>query len=824
MIEAPQAASKGVLASMSLFTSALVLACALGLACSGGGGPSGPNDRTPPGAPRVELLRADLPNGGRSTVIGLPGAVEGRAIVVLENVSGTARTGSAMTAETRAGVDGAFATQIEAVLGDELSILARDDAGNRGAAVRVKAGPDTGTFRLVDASGSGQTGVSGRPLTEPFSVRVRGGVPPSPLGGVDVIFDVVQGSGVLTTSRAPSDADGIARSTLTLPAVQGAVRVRARIEAAAGQEAFFDAMATGAPELTGVTPGEGDRGSTVTITGRNFSPIPAHNIVEFNEVEAEVLASGLDRLSVAVPAFGSNGPVTVTLTGVRSNGLPFVVKGPPPVLQSVGTATTNQLAPGPGGLTTEVRLGFLTGNEQYVLAVQSLAQGSGSTFRHSLAADEAALVPVGESAAQAQAVPAAGQARLDGLLRLREAEIARDMKGKPRDAGIRLAGGEPQVGDTRVFQVINTLSPSASITDTRNFDEVHAVLRYKGVHTLVYLDARVGAPNISDAEIREVGDRFDTRSYQTDRGAFGNESDIDDDGRVTILLTATVNELNRGAQPQDGIVIGFFFGLDLLPAFSPETSNAGEIFYGFVPDPSGQFGVPIPREFALPTLNEVFAHELQHMISFNEHVLVRDGQSEDLWLNEGLSHIAEDLNGFEEGNDIRTALYLSSPGSAGLALSAGGNGLAERGASFVFLRHLGDQVGEDVFRELVQTNATGTGNVELATGRAFRDLFADWFAALYLDDAGAADARFQIPSLTLRRTYEEVRSLNPSLGLGPFLALQSLRVPGANPSNTTVGTSGAFYEIGTDRGTAERKVRISSPFSSQSQVTVIRAR
>ena len=40
-----------------------------------------------------------------------------------------------------------------------------------------------------------------------------------------------------------------------------------------------------------------------------------------------------------------------------------------------------------------------------------------------------------------------------------------------------------------------------------------------------------------------------------------------------------------------------------------------------------------------------FVHEFQHMISFGQHVLARGGASESLWLNEGLSHIAEELAG-----------------------------------------------------------------------------------------------------------------------------------------------------------------------------------
>ena len=33
------------------------------------------------------------------------------------------------------------------------------------------------------------------------------------------------------------------------------------------------------------------------------------------------------------------------------------------------------------------------------------------------------------------------------------------------------------------------------------------------------------------------------------------------------------------------------------------------------------------------------------MISYNQHVLVAAGSAEDTWLNEGLSHFAEELGG-----------------------------------------------------------------------------------------------------------------------------------------------------------------------------------
>ncbi|HEY7530247.1 MAG TPA: hypothetical protein VIC56_06185 [Gemmatimonadota bacterium] len=809
------------------------------LAACTGGGPSGPpGDTTPPAAPRTDRLRVEVPAGGETTVSGTAGAVEGEATVIIDNVTAAGRTGAPVNAQTRASVDGAFTTRVPAVTGDELSILARDDAGNRGPAVRLPAGPDLSTAAVSAVSGTGQTGVVGRPLTDPFRVRVRGGSPAVDLPDVPVAFEVVSGGGTLDRQTATSDAGGVAESRLTLGPAQGPVRVRARLVSAATEEVLFDVEGTGAPELDDVSPGEADRGATVTLGGRNFSPIAVHNVVEFNGVVADVLSAAPELLAVRVPVFSSDGAVTVTLTGVRSNGLPFKVRGEPPPLQAVGTAELERLTPGGGTSALEVRLPFVEGDEEYVVAVQALSTAAQTSFNHSLVGDEAAApgaalqgaggaggprLPKGAAGVPALAA-AAGQPRADAVLRGLEAELAERAKGVRRGPAVRLQGGPPQIGDVDEFHVINTLD-NVIVTDPRNFDSVRASLRYVGGHTLVYVDERVPAVDLSDADVRAVGDRFENQTYGVDREAFGSESDLNGDGRITILLTPTVNEMNEGMDPQDGIVIGFFFGLDLLPDLSPATSNGFEIFYGFVPDPGGRFGPPVPRDFAIPTLDELFAHEFQHMISFNEHVLVRGGQSEALWLNEGLSHLAEELNGFDAGNDVRSALYLDDPGSTGLAVSGGGNSLAERGASFLFLRHLGDRLGEEVFGALVQTRFTGQANLEFATGESFSQLFSDFFAALVLDGHPGADPRFDVPSLTLRETYEAVRTLNPTLALGPYLALRALQLPGGSSSAATAGTAGAFYAV-TTGGTVpnERRLRVTSAPLSLGQVTVIRTR
>src|SRR2546430_11672353 len=93
------------------------------------------------------------------------------------------------------------------------------------------------------------------------------------------------------------------------------------------------------------------------------------------------------------------------------------------------------------------------------------------------------------------------------------------------------------------------------------------------------------------------------------------------------------------------------------------------------------------------------------MISYNQHVLVRRGQAEILWLNEGLSHYAEERGGrsflplpagdstfcfFVRGDLYDAGQYLANPESHFLVDTSGIGGLAERGAYWLFVRYFVD--------------------------------------------------------------------------------------------------------------------------------------
>jgi len=257
-----------------------------------------------------------------------------------------------------------------------------------------------------------------------------------------------------------------------------------------------------------------------------------------------------------------------------------------------------------------------------------------------------------------------------------------------------------------------------------------------------------------------VRNLFDQYLYPIDTVAFGRESDVDGNGVVIVLLTPRVNALSPNCNETGRVILGYFFGADLLdrnPSTNPG-SNEAEVFFGLVPDP-GNPDCTISTDEANSRLPATFIHELQHMISFNQHVLVRGSGSEDTWLNEGLSHFAEELGGrlipndqcpsssscaseFMGLGDLANALeYLARPDSFFLIEPGNSTGtLEERGANWLFVRWLADHfatdsvLGTTLTRALVATSDVGSSNVVNRTGVDFSTLVSEWQLTNYLDD------------------------------------------------------------------------------------------
>jgi hypothetical protein len=336
-------------------------------------------------------------------------------------------------------------------------------------------------------------------------------------------------------------------------------------------------------------------------------------------------------------------------------------------------------------------------------------------------------------------------AAFHGRLRAYERTLAE--RGEPSVSQDRVASSvrvPVQLGDKRTFQVL------ASATKLDTFVQVSATAVFTAQHVAIYLDDDVPAGGYTPTDITNVGSLFGDHLYGIDTQAFGPESDIDGNGQVLVLLSDQVNQLGDCNVGGSQSVAGFFFGGDLLTTF--DHSNKGEVFYGWVPGACG-----ITLDHAISFLPVVFVHEFQHMINYNQHVLVAKGPTEATWLNEGLSTFAEELAArsvpadrcvnadcltqFAGSNLDNASRYFSDPGSSYLVVPGDSVlSLAEYGATWLFTRWLVDHfaveqpLGGDLTRRLVQTNQVGYLNIQSVTGEPFSTLVSQWQMANFLDD------------------------------------------------------------------------------------------
>lgn len=92
------------------------------------------------------------------------------------------------------------------------------------------------------------------------------------------------------------------------------------LDAATGVNPTYGGLSVVAvpPVISSFTPVSGAVGSTVTITGANFSPSPSQNIVRFGPVRATVNAATPTQLTVVVPQGAEGGPISVTVSNLTA--------------------------------------------------------------------------------------------------------------------------------------------------------------------------------------------------------------------------------------------------------------------------------------------------------------------------------------------------------------------------------------------------------------------------------------------------------------------------------------------------------------------------
>lgn len=311
----------------------------------------------------------------------------------------------------------------------------------------------------------------------------------------------------------------------------------------------------------------------------------------------------------------------------------------------------------------------------------------------------------------------------------------------------------PAVGSVRSFHVRSSFNVT-----TPTWQTVGAKLQYAGSTLLLYVDTLAPGDGFTPTQLQTFGEYSDSILVPIDTTAFGQPSDIDQNGRVIMLMSPVVNADTPAATcSTQGFVSGFVDPEDFT---TDSVSNQGEIFYSIVPDSNGAVSCAHSVSDVQFDVPATFLHELQHLIGFGQHVIIGGGQPGASWMDEGLSLVAEELGsvhyeeqcpppscrsdpsqifpdssqGFIQNFLVDSYLYALQPDSASVTLhSDDQNGFAWRGGDWLLMRWLGDQYGGGIFKALERGPADGVADIEAATGQAFPQLFANFGLALYTD-------------------------------------------------------------------------------------------
>ncbi len=279
--------------------------------------------------------------------------------------------------------------------------------------------------------------------------------------------------------------------------------------------------------------------------------------------------------------------------------------------------------------------------------------------------------------------------------------------------------------------------------DATGRTSVPATLEYTGTHSYVYVEDEY-TNTLSPSErlslrqkISELGQEFDNNIYNKETAFWGSEPNpgIDSDPRVTILL----ERLTSGTG-------GYFDSANEYTLAESNRSNQREMITGNVSSIwSGQLKIFI-------------AHELQHLISFNQKELPYR-MSEDIWLNELRSQYAITVAGYNDNfreSDLikRAQSFFDAPEDS---LTEWPNTGLDYSSVTLFGQYLFDRFGQSILYDTLHSSLMGIDSInKYLAGRQssqrFVDVFADWTWTNYYNNQNP-DARYGYINPNLRTAH-----------------------------------------------------------------------
>ncbi|HEX8726893.1 MAG TPA: Ig-like domain-containing protein [Gemmatimonadaceae bacterium] len=714
-------------------------------------------------------------------------------------------------------------------------------------------------------SGDAQAGTVATNLAQPLVVRVTDSQS-RPVQGALVQWSITTGTGILTPSSSSTDANGNTQTTYTLGTLAGANQVTASISGVTSTALFSATSKPGAlykvlaTQHTLALCQPGDQGAPGASATDQFGNTvdSAVTWVSRNPSVATVTSSGTVQLVSAtgatwvVASSGSAQPDSVYVTAA------------PPITLAAGQV--DDTLPSSAFCVQSNQLG-----SEYVLAAffNTTAQGSSTQIvvtgsRLGVLGSGLNVVPLSRIAPAPSLqpfMPLHPDYAFEHALRERErrempkyVSAARAWEANRRRQGPALSVSSGTLSTTSTSTVAGTTaaaSPTPSFSQVTTNTKVGDLVQFNtnanaycsspimstgrvaaiSNSAIVVADTSNPTGGFTDAEYMNFAVAMDTLVDPVDTTAFGAPYDIDGTNKVIILFTKAVNQLTT--DPTLGIVLGFYYSRDLLPVASCAGSNHANMFYLVVPDPNrtinGGNTFTANKQNVANIVVSTIGHEYQHLINASRRMYVNNAPITDevTWLNEGLSHIAEELifyrsSGLSPRQDIGTAA-LSTPaawnafqlfmwGNQGryeqylpatetngpLGEYSGDDALATRGAIWSFLRYAADQLGSTdgtFWYRLVNSQTVGLPNLQAAMGTDPTPYFRSWATSVVTDDAvPGINPLYTQPSWNWPQVYARVGNVAYPTPLSHVLST------GTSVTTTLDAEGVGFYRFAVNNG------------------------
>ena len=299
-----------------------------------------------------------------------------------------------------------------------------------------------------------------------------------------------------------------------------------------------------------------------------------------------------------------------------------------------------------------------------------------------------------------------------------------DLKKYNSNAEFKAKALQNQVGDTKLFWTYNIKNET--------YTQITAALKSVGSKCDVWVNT--SDYDMSTADANRISAEFDNNINPKITAVFGQPSDVDENGKVSILcfdIKDGWNELST-----NGYVGGYFDAMDLFERDNENPcSNEMEVFYIDTYPAMGVSTKDVSNCF------DTIAHEFQHMINFAQN-WANEGAPDvmDAWLDEALSEAASQIYSGEI-SQYRIAYYNnSSKITSGFSLLNWSGDLENYSLSYLFSQYLKEQagIGNEVFTEVLQNPYDDYRAIEYVIKRninsdlTFSQFMTDFRAALLL--------------------------------------------------------------------------------------------